>query len=623
MTVKTGIGEPHYPDHRPSEAYYGRTNFYRTNFVRFDFLKENAWRYSTLGILLTAVAIFIVVQMVRIYLSPQAKIIMNRGEAYIGQWQTIVPARGQIYDRWGHLLAGNVTVYEVGVDLAQVKNPTAIAMALSSVTGANYGDVYAAASKPYDPNSSVYAVLTDFVTEAQKKQLEQLAAEMENAYQDNPKGDAPSLAGLNFVPHLQRSYPEKDLASNILGFVNRQGQGFFGVEEYSNSLLAGTPRKVWVSWDPNQVQNTQQVPEGASLILTIDRAIQSEVEQILDRALKDSGSEAGTILVSDPTNGEILAMATTPRLDLNEYWRYGEVFQDPTPFNRAVSKSYEPGSVFKVLTMSAGLDTKAVTPDTSFLDTGTFEIGGVNIHNWGYTVWGPQTMLGCMQHSINVCLTWVATQLGANRFYNYMQRFSIGHLTGIDLGEEVPGHLKLPGDGDWYEADLATNSFGQGVSVTPVQMIMAVSALANDGKMVAPHVTRAIVEKGKQYDIPVQVVGMPISTETAHTITDLLATSLEIESSNALVDGYRIAGKTGTAEIPTPYGYTSNETNASFVGWGPVDNPRFLVYIWLERPKSSIWGSEVAAPVFQEVVQRLVVLMNIPPDDIRKGLNGN
>jgi cell division protein FtsI/penicillin-binding protein 2 len=425
---------------------------------------------------------------------------------------------------------------------------------------------------------------------------------------------------LVFTPQLQRSYPEKALASNILGFVNQEGKGFFGIEEKFDDLLAGESQTVWIPRDPNRVEELPQIPPGASLILTIDRAIQSEVEEILDSAIEEHGAEAGTILVIDPRNGDIIAMATTPRLDLNEYWRYGEVFQGETPFNRAVSKAYEPGSVFKVLTMASALDSDTVNPNTPFLDTGSIEVGGTVIRNWDSGAWGPQDMLGCMQHSLNVCLAWIATQVGAKTFYNYMQEFGMGHLTGVDLAGENPGRLKRPGDADWYEADLGTNSFGQGIAATPVQMVMAISAIANDGQMVTPRILKAIVDNGRQYNTSPQIAGMPISDDTAHELTELLATSLEVESSIALVEGYRVAGKTGTAEIPTPFGYTSNQTNASFVGWGPVSDPRFLVYVWLEKPTSAPWGSVVAAPVFRQVVERLVVLMDIPPDQIRKRL---
>ena len=580
---------------------------------------ENSWRFTTLGVLLSALAGFIVLQMVRIQISPQAEVFRSQGEVYAGNWRTIQPARGQIYDRLGNLLAGNITVYEVGVELAFVENPSTIALALNAVTGADYEDVFAAASR--EPSSeAVFAVLANNVTEEQKLRLEQFTKEMNLAYGDNQDQNSPSLAGLVFTPQLQRSYPEKALASNILGFVNQEGKGFFGIEEKFDDLLAGESQTVWVPRDPNRVEELPQIPPGASLILTIDRAIQSEVEEILDSAIEEHGAEAGTILVIDPRNGDIIAMATTPRLDLNEYWRYGEVFQGETPFNRAVSKAYEPGSVFKVLTMASALDSDTVNPNTPFLDTGSIEVGGTVIRNWDSGAWGPQDMLGCMQHSLNVCLAWIATQVGAKTFYNYMQEFGMGHLTGVDLAGENPGRLKRPGDADWYEADLGTNSFGQGIAATPVQMVMAISAIANDGQMVTPRILKAIVDNGRQYNTSPQIAGMPISDDTAHELTELLATSLEVESSIALVEGYRVAGKTGTAEIPTPFGYTSNQTNASFVGWGPVSDPRFLVYVWLEKPTSAPWGSVVAAPVFRQVVERLVVLMDIPPDQIRKRL---
>lgn len=204
-----------------------------------------------------------------------------------------------------------------------------------------------------------------------------------------------------------------------------------------------------------------------------------------------------------------------------------------------------------------------------------------------------------------------------------MQDFGIGDLTGVDIAGEVPGRLKIPGDEDWYEADLGTNSFGQGVAATPIQMATAISAVANQGRMMAPHVVHSVINEGFQHDIEKRLISMPIQASTSQTLSHMLARSLETESSDALITGYRMAGKTGTAEIPTPYGYTSNETNASFVGWGPLDNPQFLVYIWLEKPKTSPWGSVVAAPVFRKAAKRLVILLDIPPDDLRKQLNAD
>ena len=193
--------------------------------------------------------------------------------------------------------------------------------------------------------------------------------------------------------------------------------------------------------------------------------------------------------------------------------------------------------MFKVLTMASALDAGAVTPETVFVDTGTIEVGGVLIHNWNMGAWGPQDMQGCLQHSLNVCLAWVATQIGATDLYRYLQAFGIGHTTGVDMAGETPGRLKIPGDSDWFAADLGTNSFGQGVSATPIQMATAVSAIANEGKMMAPHIVRSVVNEGYQHDIENRTLGMPVSAETARTLTDMLARSLETESSDALVHG--------------------------------------------------------------------------------------
>ncbi len=580
---------------------------------------EHHWRYYSIGIAFALVGILIVGQLFRIQLIPQAEVFLEQGDNFSGEWQTIYPPRGQIYDRWGNLLAGNTTVYEVGVELRDVDSPETLAIAMSAVLGLDYEEVLKTVSQE-SSDKAVYAVLADFVPPEKVALFDDLLENVAAYVQLEDAETPPSLNGLVFRPHLQRSYPEKDLGSNILGFVSREGRGYFGVEEKYNDLLAGQPRTIWVPYDPNRVEAYPDIPPAASVVLTVDRALQREVEEILDRAVEEHGAEGGSIIVMHPQTGEIWAMATTPRLDLNQYWEYGEIFDEDSPFNRAVSKTYEPGSVFKVLTMAAALDRGVIEPDSTFLDTGVFEIGGVFIQNWNLAAWGPQDMQGCLQHSLNVCLAWVASELGAGDFYAYLEQFGIGHSTGVDLAGEASGRLKIPGDEDWFAADLGTNSFGQGVAVTPVQMLMAVSALANNGQMVAPHVLHAMVNNGHQYTPQTQVVGYPIQAETAQTLNAMLAVSLESEASSALVPGYRVAGKTGTAEIPTPYGYTSSATNASFVGWGPIDSPSFLVYVWLEKPTSSPWGSVVAAPVFREVVERIVVLMNIPPDNLRLGM---
>ena len=572
-------------------------------------------QYATRSLVLIAilglVGIAVVVQMIRIQNSEQAKVFLSQGDQYAGEFQMVYPERGEIYDRNGHLLAGNRTVYEVGVSLNDVGDPQALAYTLGLYLGLPYEEVYDQIVNA--PESWEYVVVQDYVGAETVTSLQQLIQQLEDA-------DDHRLDGLGFKPHFQRSYPENDLASNVLGFVTRDGRGYFGIEEKYNDLLAGTPVQVWVPRDPNKAIEIPRVPNGTTLVLTINRDLQAKVESILDQSLNEYGAENGTIIVMDPRNGEILAMATTPRMDLNNYSDYFTLYDNGSQYNRAIGMAYEPGSVIKVLTMAAALDTGTVTPDTTYVDTGVIEVGGITIRNWNRDSWGQQNMIGCLQHSLNVCMAWLSSQMGMQNFYGYMEHFGFGHPTGIDLSGEAMGRLKVPGDTDWYPVDLGTNAFGQGITVTPLQMLMSVSAVANDGRMVTPHVLSSMLRDGHQYQVPSQYAGTPIRPETARILNEMLAISLEQESSQALLPGYRLAGKTGTAQIPTDYGYDADYTNASFIGWGPVDDPQFMVYIWLQKPASSIWASETAAPVFSKVAEQSVIILNIPPDVVRNQL---
>jgi len=577
--------------------------------------QEYAWRSLVIAALLAFVGASVVLQMLRIQYSPEAQVFREQSALYGRKLETFHPERGAIYDRNGRLLAGSKTVYEVGVDLPAARDKQAIATTLGMVLGRDANEFYDAMMDP--PDDVRYLVLADFVEADAAKEIIQL---LESARQMAEPGKPSRLTGLALNAHPQREYPEGALASNVIGFVSYEGRGYFGVEEKYNSLLAGNAVQVWVPTDPNRALEIPQVPGGTTLVLTIDRQLQAAVEEILAEALGDYGADNGTIVVMDPRDGEILALASSPQMDLNDFGNYGFIFNNASEFNRALSMPYEPGSVLKVLTMAAAIDSGTVVPSTPFLDTGAIQAGGAIIRNWDDEAWGQQDMVGCLQHSLNVCLAWVAERMGADTFYRYMNRFGFGHLTGVDLAGEAAGRLKVPGDSDWYPVDLATNAFGQGVSVTPLQMLMAVSSVANGGRMAVPHVLYAMVREGRQYSVPVQYSGSPISAETAHTMTEMLAASLENESSIALVPGYRVAGKTGTAQIPGPYGYEIGATNASFIGWGPLSDPRFMIYVWLERPSTSIWGSETAAPIFSKVVQKTILMLNIAPDSVRNEL---
>lgn len=569
-------------------------------------------QYALRSIMLIAgfglVALAILVQMIRIQNSEQAAIFLSQGDQYAGEFRMFYPERGEIYDRNGHLLAGNRTVYEVGVSLSDMEDPDALAVTLGTYLGLTYEEVFKKLTE--SPESWSYVVIQDYVDANLVAALQAQIKQLETAKDFR-------LRGIAFKPHFQRSYPETSLASNVLGFVTRDGRGYFGIEEKYNDLLAGNPVQVWVPRDPNKATEIPRVPNGTTLVLTLHRDLQARVEAILDEALIEYGAQNGAIVVMNPRNGEILAMSTTPRMDLNNYTNYFSLYNDGSQYNRSIGTAYEPGSVMKVLTMAAALDTGLVKPETTYVDTGSIQVGGFTIQNWDKEAWGEQNMVGCLQHSLNVCMAWISTQMGPTTFYGYMERFGFGHPTGVDLAGEAMGRLKTPGDSDWYNVDLGTNAFGQGVTATPLQMLMAASAIANDGRMVTPHILYSMLRDGHQYNVPSQYGGSPITAQTAHTLSEMLAQSLSAESSEALLSGYRVAGKTGTAQIPTDFGYDPSVTNASFIGWGPVDDPQFMIYVWLNAPTSSIWGSQTAAPTFAKVAEQTVILLNIPPDNVR------
>jgi cell division protein FtsI/penicillin-binding protein 2 len=580
-------------------------------------------RITVVGVILSIFIGLIFIRMVYLQYSQGGQDLKTKSDLYyMYRHEVLEPERGSIYDRFGNLLAGNKVVYEIGVDLTEVdRSPYTIAKYLSEPLGMDFNKVYNLAVAPDRPNENDYNILKDFVDAGTIAKIQ----DMQTALSKSPEKSADgknvlgTLVGVAWKPHLIREYPENSLASNILGFIRfldrKDGGPNFGTEEEFNGLLAGNSQTVDIPTAPRSASDIPVVPPGDSLVLTINRRIQQSVETILDKAVEKNKAVSGTIIVYDPKTGEILAMATNPRIDPNKYWQTDQATKS---YNRAIDITYEPGSVFKVLTMASALDAGAVTPETTFQDTGSIELGGYTIYDWDRNAWGTQNMTGCMQHSLNVCLTWVAEQLGPTRFYNYMKAFGVGQYTNVDLAGEKVTALAVPGDNNWYPINLGTNSFGQGLAVTPIQMVQAVGAVANNGRMMSPHILKAIIKNGEKTEFGPRQVGQPITAQTAHTLTNMLAISLEEEASTALVDGYRLAGKTGTAEIPSPEGYISNVTNASFVGWGPVSDPQFVVYVWLEKPKSSIWGSIVASPVFASVVQQLTVLMDIPTDDQRQ-----
>ena len=563
----------------------------------------------------------LLVQLVRVQFGPYAPVFAARKDEGVTRLEQIVPARGLIFDRNGRLLAGNTTSYVIEIETRQLTPASRLSIAevLSKTLVLPLEQLYAQLSVDWVARGQYRIRLTqpDAAGQPLPITVDKFVASALNGFLADPL--APDLSGLALVPAPTRVYPAGSLAGHVLGFVNQEGQGFFGVEGYYDEWLAGKPITIARPMIAPEARLQPDPPAGVNLVLTIDTDIQQMVELQLAKAIEDSGAEHGEILVMDPSNGEILAMASWPILDPNAYEPWLTVGGDEEPvIAPAVGAMYEPGSTFKVVTMAAALDAGVVNPDTEFIDTGQIEVGGNTIRNWNGEAWGPQDMLGCLKHSLNVCLAWVASdRLGASTMYNYLRAFGVGQLTGVDLAGEVPGQLRTPRHPEWTESDLGTNAFGQGVSLTPMQLLVAVGAVANGGLMLQPHVVREVIGPNGAYSPQTTVIGRPISEETAATLTTMLAASLTGETAYASVPGYEIAGKTGTAQIPTEFGYDTHWTIASFVGWGPVSDPSFVVLVRLDKPEASPWGSVVAAPVFQEVARRLVVFLEIAPDAIR------
>lgn len=566
-------------------------------------------RFRLVLIGLAALAGLVVFQLLRIDLTSNNRAYLTDLSQTISQTaREFAPARGRIFDRNGELLATNDVQYEIGISPPNVVKPKDVATTLSDILDKSITDLVLA-TKSERPYVLVERPVSADVGELIKTKQEQ--------------GGDLNLSGIDLTPIAHRFYPGGQLAAQALGFVayNQDGKqlGYFGVEGFYNDLLAGRAVKGIERFVPFDIQPDPTPDSGADLYLTIDRDIQYLVETTMADAINRYGAIGGSIVVMNPQNGEILGMASWPTFDPNNYTKT----PPGDPENPVVSGQYEPGSTFKILTMAAALDASLVTPQTPFMDNGVIEVGGVAIHNWSGSAFGPVDMVGCLEHSLNVCMAWLSTKLGPTTFYNYMSTFGIGHPTGVDLAAEAGGRLKFPGDPDWFDSDLGTNAFGQGVAVTPLQLLTAVSAVANKGAMMQPHILLRVQNRNRAFTTQPQVLGRPIRPETATTLSEMLAQSLERgEGNDALLPGYRLAGKTGTAQIPIPGGYDNNKTIASFIGWGPVDAPQFLVLIKLDQPSTSIWGSETAAPLFGEMVKRLVVLLEIPPDDVRHALAG-
>lgn len=445
----------------------------------------------------------------------------------------------------------------------EIADPAEAAAALSPILKIEASKIKTLLEKPND----LYELLLAKATDEQVSQIKSLG-----------------LKGLYIDKENFRFYPFANLASHVLGFVgpSQKDQSIAG--RYGLELL----------YEDNLKKE--------DLVLTIDRNIQAQAEQILKSLAEKYSASGGTVIVQEPKTGKILALGNYPSFDPNEYSKSPvQSFLNP-----AVQSVYEPGSVFKVLTMSAGIDSKKITPDTKFYDSGELVLNGKTIKNWDLKAHGTVTMTEVIEQSINTGAAFAERKTGPDIFYNYLLKFGLGELTGIELPGEISGTLRNLKN-SFRDINFATAAFGQGVSVTPLQLISAISVLANGGALMAPYILEGTAP---------QKISQVISAETARKVAAMMVSAVD-KARVAAIDGYAIAGKTGTAQIPDfKHGGYGDDFIHSYVGFAPAYDARFIILMKIDKPRGVPLAGATVVPAFRELAQFILNYYNIPADSV-------
>lgn len=493
--------------------------------------------------------------------------------------------RGEIFLKGGESLAINIDQPFVFTHPSKIKNLEETVNDLSQVLGLEKDFLLAKLQK-----DNSYLLLKRKLNQQELEALEEL--NMEGIYIDKEKG---------------RYYPQENLASQIVGFLGAEGKGQYGLEQFYNLILTTE-----TSFEENK--------QGSDLILTIDYNVQFKAEELLQKIKQDLGVEKGQVIVIEPNSGKILAMANLLNFNPNHYEQYAregnlEVFK-----NRATQELFEPGSVFKAITMAAALQENKISPQTTYIDEGSVKIDGypTPIYNYGQRVHGKQTMTNVLEKSINTGAVFVQRQLGQSLFLKYIESFGFFEPTGIDIQETYSENKEIK---KGREINFATASFGQGIEITPIQLVRAYSAIANKGRLINPYLVEKILYQEDGLVIPQQedTGKSVISSMTASQLTAMLVSVVENGfGKQARVPGYFIAGKTGTAQVSygalgiDKDGY-SEETIQTFIGFGPAFNPQFLILVKLDNPKTKT-AEYSAIPLFRELAGYIINQYQIPPD---------
>jgi len=523
----------------------------------------------------------------------------------------LTPQRGIIYcqDKEKNLIpvAINKQYYSIYAVPKEIKNPEEVSKKIADLLSLPFSAVFSRLNKPTDPYEPLLKKTEDKALIKKVKDLQ--------------------IKGIYVREVPYRYYPLGSFASQVIGFVgeekgDNQIRGRYGLETYYDNVLSGR-RGIFQGMKDalghlihSDFSQEESEVEGASLITTIDKNVQFVSEKVLKKLIKGRKATGGSIIVMDPRNGKILALANYPTFNLNNFSQEKDysVYR-----NSAIETRYEPGSVIKPITMAAGLDLHAVTPETTYVDKGYYDVGGHRLVNYRHLVFGKVDMNKVLEMSIDTGAIFVANRIGLSNLRRYFKRFGLAEKTGIDLPGEIRGDLSNIEYPKANPTNFATSSFGVGIAVTPMELIRAYTAIVNKGKMVTPYVVESIKDSSGIHSAVTSPEPIPvISSKTAETLTTMLVNVIEKGyGGRAKIKGYTLAGKTGTAYIPllNKKGY-SNDVTHTFIGFFPAYSPRFLILVKMDRPQ---WGKEAASHTvtlaFREVEKFLINYYNIPPDE--------
>lgn len=433
------------------------------------------------------------------------------------------------------------------------------------------------------------------------------------------------LKGVGFDETSLRFYPEGSSSAHLLGFVASgvagEEVGYFGLEGFYNGELKGKKGTLTQEKDAMGLPiligkfSVQNARDGKTLLLNIDRSVQHIIEERLKEGIQKYGAKGASVVVMEPKSGKIIGMASFPAYDPLRAFEYPKQFHK----NPITADSYEPGSTFKVLVMGAAMNEGLVEPDTVCdICAGPVEISGFSIKTWNNKYQENATMKDVIIHSDNTGMVFAGRKLGVDKLYQYITDFGFGSSTKIDLQDEASPPLREKKD--WKEIDLATASFGQGISVTPIQLVTAVSSIANGGKLMEPQVVSEIRDGEKIFKVKPRMIRQPLKEETTQKVKDMMIAAVDegeaqFYKKKSGVEGYKIAGKTGTAQIAVAGHYDPTKTVASFVGFAPADDPKFVMLVRYDQPASSIYGADTAAPTFFNIAKELFTYYGIAPSE--------